>query len=219
MRKIIITAAMAAAMLSSANLARSQTAPDPHQHDQTSLAASAAGTADPMMQMMSGMMGMMKIMHGQGGMGQGMGMAGMGPADRVEGRIAFLHAELKITGAQEKAWTRVADALRTNAERMKMSGAASMPMQMSSGGVVAVLEADKSRLRARLDVVEALESAMKPLYEVLSDEQKKSADELFLPLSGMMGPGMMAGMSGGGMMAQGMPDPAHKGDEGAAESP
>lgn len=168
-----------------------------------------------MLQMMSGMMGMMQMMHGQGGMG----MAGMGPADRVEGRIAFLHAELKITGAQENAWTRVADALRTNAEHMKKSGAASMPMQMSSGGVMAVLEADKSRLKARLDAVEALESAIKPLYEVLSDEQKKSADELFLPLAGMMGSGMMAGIGGGGMMAQGMPGAAHNGDEEGAASP
>lgn len=207
-RKTIIRAAVAAAMLSAVNLALGQTTPDPHQHDQTTPAANAAGAADPMMQMMSGMMGMMQIMHGQGGMGQGMGMAGMGPADRVEGRIAFLRAELKITGAQEKVWNRVADALRANAERMKKAGQASMPMQTPSGGVVAALEADKARLKARLDALDELEGTLKPLYGVLSDEQKKTADELLPSLTGMMGPGMMGGMGSAPMMqmmGQGMP--------------
>ncbi len=206
MRKTIVTVAVAAAMLSAVgSLALGQTAPDPHQHDQSAAAAGAGGAADPMMQMMSGMMGMMQMMHGQGGMAMpGMGMPAMGMADRVEGRIAFLHAELKITSAQEKAWSRVADALRVNADRLKKAGAGAMPMQMASGGVLATLEADKGRLQARLAAVEELEAALKPLYEQLSEEQKKAADELLPSLTGTMGAGMMAAMGGGAMMGQGM---------------
>ena len=37
--------------------------------------------------------------------------------DRIEGRIAFLRAELKIAEAQSQAWTAFADALRANARK------------------------------------------------------------------------------------------------------
>ena len=66
------------------------------------------------------------------GMGMGMGMWGRGPwsrggpdwmLDRIEGRLAFLKAELKITESQTAAWNQLADAIRTAAkhhnERMK----------------------------------------------------------------------------------------------------
>src|SRR5262245_38756859 len=56
---------------------------------------------------MTNMMGMMRMM---GKMGPGMAII-----DRVEGRIAFLRAELKITEAQASAWDAFAAALRTNA--------------------------------------------------------------------------------------------------------
>jgi LTXXQ motif family protein len=50
---------------------------------------------------------------GQDGMG---GMAMM--AGHVEGRLAFLKTELKITDAQLPLWNAVADAIRANAETM-----------------------------------------------------------------------------------------------------
>ena len=66
------------------------------------------------------MMGMMRMMMGQDGMG---GMAMM--AGHVEGRLAFLKTELKITDAQLSVWNAVADAIRANAKSMTemMSGA------------------------------------------------------------------------------------------------
>jgi hypothetical protein len=42
-----------------------------------------------------------------------MGMMGM--ADHIEGRIAFLKAELKITDTQLTQWNEFADVLRANA--------------------------------------------------------------------------------------------------------
>ena len=44
-------------------------------------------------------------------------------ADHVEGRIAFLKTELKITDAQQPLWNAVADAMRASAKDM----AAMMP--------------------------------------------------------------------------------------------
>src|SRR3990172_5256881 len=66
--------------------------------------------------MMSGMMGPGMM----GGMMGGMGPGGdqVGPLDRVEGRIAFLRAEIKIGEPQTQAWTGFADALRANAKKL-----------------------------------------------------------------------------------------------------
>ena len=57
----------------------------------------------------------------------GGGMGGMATIDRVEGRIAFLRAELKITDAQADAWNGFADALRTNAKKLAEVRVSMMP--------------------------------------------------------------------------------------------
>src|SRR6187549_183595 len=79
----------------------------------------------PMMDMMKGMMGNMPMMHMmnmmetmQAARMMGPGMGGMATIDRVEGRIAFLRAELGITDAQASAWNGFADALRANAKKL-----------------------------------------------------------------------------------------------------
>lgn len=210
MRRFIVSAAVAAAILTgTANFAASQTASDPHQHGQQGAPAGSPGPVDPMMQMMSGMMRMMQMMHGPGGMAQagGMPMGEMGLTDRVEGRIAFLRAELKVSPAQEKAWDLVAQALRASAERLKKAGGTTMPGQV---GILPALEAERTRLQARLDSINEIEAALKPLYDLLSDEQKSTAEELLRPLTGMMGPvmtgpRMMTGMGAGPMGEQLMP--------------
>ncbi len=60
---------------------------------------------------MGRMTGMMRAMMGQYGMGM---MTG-----HVEGRLAFLKTELKITDAQLPLWNKFADAVRDNAKAMK----------------------------------------------------------------------------------------------------
>ena len=59
-----------------------------------------------------GMMGMMRMMMGQDGMG-GMGMM----AGHVEGRLAFLKTELKITDPQLPLWNAVADAISRQCQK------------------------------------------------------------------------------------------------------
>ena len=77
------------------------------------------------------MMGMM----GPGGM---MSMM-MSMAGHVEGRIAFLKTELKITDAQTPQWNAFADALRANAQRIR-----EMRTTMMQGGMMA-----RRRIRER----------------------------------------------------------------------
>src|SRR5260370_16161228 len=79
------------------------------------LGGTMAGTGD------MPMMGMMRMMMGRDGM-SGMPMMGA-MTGHVEGRLAFLKTELKITDAQLPLWNAVADAIRANAKGMSgMSG-------------------------------------------------------------------------------------------------
>ncbi|MBR0882872.1 hypothetical protein ABIF65_007896 [Bradyrhizobium japonicum] len=150
---------------------------------------------------MSDMMRMMGMMRQSGGDGMG----GMETIDRVEGRIAFLRTELKITEAQTSAWNAFADALRTNAKTLGgMRGSMMMPQQgTGSPDLVEKLSLQEKWLAARLDGTRAIKSALSNLAGTFSEEQKKTADELLAPHMGMMP--MMSAMRGGATTGMGMP--------------
>ena len=117
------------------------------------------------------------------GRGHGRGMMG-GPAQFIDGRIAFLRAELQITEEQEELFEAYADAVKTTAEGMRP-----MHRRMWSGDYPDTLP-ERLQLRidemsARLAAMEAVKEAAEPLYEALSDEQKEVADTLIGPM-GMM---------------------------------
>ncbi|WP_448192888.1 Spy/CpxP family protein refolding chaperone [Azospirillum sp. sgz301742] len=149
---------------------------------------------DQMRSMMGGMMGqqdgqssmmgpgMMSLMR-QMMMGQ-QGAMGL-PFEHVEGRIAFLKAELKITDAQAPQWNAFADTLRANARTHQ-----AVHEQMTRGGAPSAwpdrLALMQKALSARLDAVKALEAAARPLYAVLTEEQRKLADQLLAGPMGMM---------------------------------
>ena len=126
------------------------------------------------------MMGMMRMMMGRDGMSM---MGAM--ARHVEGRLAFLKTELKITDAQLPLWNALADAMRANAKTMgDMAGG------MMGGSQTATLP-DKLAMRekmmtAHLEALRKFKAAVDPLYAALSDEQKKTADELLIGPIGMM---------------------------------
>jgi hypothetical protein len=154
--------------------------------------AAAQNQAAPPMQAMPqrGMMGQGSGMPMMGSPGR-MGMMGM--VDHVEGRIAFLKAELKITEAQMPQWNAFAEALRANARRM--SG---MPAMMMQGGMMGQegaavnapdrLDRMEKMMTGMLETVKATKATLAPLYAVLTDEQKKVADQL---IHGPMGMGRM----------------------------
>ena len=93
-------------------------------------------------------------------------------ASHVEGRIAFLKAELKITDAQLPLWNAVAGAMRDHAKSM-----ATMPGEQT-GTLPGRLAAMDKTMAARIDALHKLKAAVDPLYAALTDEQKKVADEL-----------------------------------------
>ena len=100
------------------------------------------------------------------------------PARHIEGRIAFLKAELKITDAQTPQFDRVAQVMRDNAKTMEQAIEQRRGMRDQPQTAVQRLEsrAQFATLRAQAD--ERFVEAFKPLYASLSDDQKKAADEL-----------------------------------------
>ena len=129
------------------------------------------------------MMGMMRMMMGEDGMSGMPMMAAM--AGHVEGRVAFLKTELRITDAQLPLWNAVADAIRANAKGM---GAMAEGMMGSTQAATLPdkLATREKMLTARLEGLRKLKGAVEPLYGALSDEQKKTADELLMGPMGMM---------------------------------
>ncbi|HVQ72074.1 MAG TPA: Spy/CpxP family protein refolding chaperone [Bradyrhizobium sp.] len=149
----------------------------------------------PMMNDMKNMMSSMSAMHSMGMMHMmgmmGRGTDGVATIDRVEGRIAFLRAELKITDAQADAWNGFADALRTNAKKLAEVRATKPGDGQPATTLTARLDQQEQWLGARLDGTKAMKSAFVKLNEVLSDEQKKTANDLLAPHMGMDAMAMM----------------------------
>ena len=111
----------------------------------------------------------------------------IGTGDHIEGRLAFLKAELKITEAQLPQWNAFAAAARASATQMNdmMKGSAMMMPGGSQSTLPQRLDLIEKHMSAHLDMLRKLKSALLPLYTSLSDEQKRSADALFQGPMGM----------------------------------
>jgi hypothetical protein len=130
---------------------------------------------------------------GPGTMGPGMmGSGMMGPgwgydpdafaqamSQRIEGRLAFLRAELRITDAQADAWTAFADALRARAAahgemRDAMMERAAAPPQTT----LERLQLRETVMAQRLEHVRAMREALEKLTAALDEQQKQTLDQL-----------------------------------------
>ena len=111
---------------------------------------------------------------------ESMGMPAMrgSLADHIDGRIAYLKAELKITEAQDPLWNAFADALRSSAAQARHLRAAARGRMMPSGDLPARLASQEQSLRDRLDLLHQEGPPLLALYVALSDEQKRTADQL-----------------------------------------
>jgi hypothetical protein len=148
--------------------------------------ASAANAQTMPMPMGQGLMGCpMMGMMGQDGtpgmMGQGMMMGRMGP--QIEGRLAYLKAELGITEPQAAAWKQYEDAVRSRASAMQ-STRQDMMKAMQAGTVADRMKARITMMEGMVASMKTQSSALENLYPLLTDEQKKNADKL-------LGMGMM----------------------------
>jgi hypothetical protein len=123
-----------------------------------------------------GMMGNMPMDMGMRGQGMGPGMMmGMGPM--MEGRLAYLKAELGITDIQAAAWDGYVSAVKARGDTMQ-SMHTTMMQAMQSGTAIARMDAHTKHMEAMLDAMKALKPATEALYKVLDDDQKKKADML-----------------------------------------
>lgn len=157
--------------------AKSPAAPEP----QRGASPSQGMMGGSMMNMMGGNMPMSDMMRMMGMMRQS--GDGMETIDRVEGRIAFLRTELKITDAQTPAWNAFADALRANAKAL---GELRTSMISQAGEtLVDRLTWQEKWLSTQLEATRAMKSALTNLASSFSDEQKKTADEVLAPNMGM----------------------------------
>jgi periplasmic protein CpxP/Spy len=98
-------------------------------------------------------------------------------SERVEDHIKRLHAELKITPAQEQQWDAVAQAMRDDAKSMEQ--AIEQRRQAKSMTAVDDLKAYEAIAETHAQGVQKLIAAFQPLYDSMSPEQKKNADAVF----------------------------------------
>lgn len=128
-----------------------------------------------------GMGRMMEMMHPMMGERGAMGM----PFEHVEGRIAYLKAELKITDAQAAAWNAFADTMRADATAMK-----AMHDDMAKSGMPATtperMTARRQMMTTRISMMERSEMSVKALYAALSVDQRKAFDQMMSGPMGMM---------------------------------
>lgn len=162
--------------------------------------------------MMGGMMGggMSGMSHG-GGADSGGGMHGMMKrmmcrmTEHVEGRLAYLKAELKLNDSQTPQWNLFADNYRAASQKTAQLCDAidkDADGHAAHGGVLGHLSKMDHHMSAHLESVRAIKGAIEPLFASLSEEQKKTANQV---MTGIMGLGMGGGMGGmgggmGGMM-------------------
>ncbi|MBI4294255.1 MAG: Spy/CpxP family protein refolding chaperone [Betaproteobacteria bacterium] len=155
-------------------------------------------------------------MHGQGmgpghgmrghGMGPGYGMRGygMGPGGgafpgAVEGRLAALKSELKITADQESAWQAIVANAKQHAENRQAWFAKMREARVPESAPERLAQRTEI-MKQRLAEMENNASAIKNLYAVLTPEQKTIADKWlggFGPRAGAgYGPGSRGGPGG-----------------------
>lgn len=178
MKRLTTLTLAAATLAAGTTLAIAQTPQDhPAHHPGTpTTAPMQRGMARPDMMAgnMAQMMSMMATMMQDG-------MMPMGLSQHVEGQIAFYKTELHITDAQLPQWNAFADALRSAATRVRQ--AVTPSSDTLSTAVPDQMQRRITLLSARLDAMKAVLDAVKPLYATLTDEQKRTADDL---LSGHM---------------------------------
>lgn len=100
----------------------------------------------------------------------------------IEGRIAFLKAELGITPQQQAQWDKLAQVMRDNAKELD----ANLAQMRAQAGTETRNAVQSLEARGHFAALKAQQStrflaAFRPLYDSFSDQQKKAADELMAP--------------------------------------
>jgi protein CpxP len=100
------------------------------------------------------------------------------PIDHAEDRIKQIHEELHITADQEAKFGKLADVMRANAKDMS-EAVEKREMAEKTATAIDDLKAYQKIAQAHADGLKDLVPAFEGLYGVLSESQKKEADQLF----------------------------------------
>lgn len=104
--------------------------------------------------------------------------AWMMPGQLVNGRIAFLQAELKITPAQQTQWRQFASVMRQNAQAIDQVIASARQHRGAAENAVDRLSLRAEFAKVRADNEARLATAFRPLYTSLSPDQQQIANQL-----------------------------------------
>ena len=117
-------------------------------------------------------------------MSRPMGMSGgmppataQAPSAHIEGELAFLKAELKVTDAQSKHWDAFADSVRQSVKNMSEINMAP-PASGATRNIVETMQMRDKYLKTRSEGLANILEKFKPLYESFTSDQKTSADQL-----------------------------------------
>ena len=133
------------------------------------------------MEMMTKMMAGMDMMAMMGRSAAADPLSGL-PLDRIDGRLAFIKAELGITPAQLPQWKTAETAVRATVTKLLTEA-----RTITQAPTTALEKLDRvGRINALLgEAIAACRDAFAPLYATLTDGQKQTADELMLPAMGL----------------------------------
>jgi hypothetical protein len=105
--------------------------------------------------------------------------AAFDPGRHIEGRIAYLKTELKITDAQAPLFDKLANVMRENAKAMGDTAQSLRGDPNQPRTAVARLEARVKFAQLRADGEAKMLTAFRPLYQAMNPDQQKAADEMF----------------------------------------
>lgn len=115
---------------------------------------------------------------GQTGQGNVHGPMARVTPDRVEQRIADLHAKLHITPDQQAQWDQFAQAMRDNAQHMRQTAedrATKIKSMNASDNMLSYAQLAMQHAQG----LQSLATAFQPLYASFSPEQQGVADTMF----------------------------------------
>jgi hypothetical protein len=102
-----------------------------------------------------------------------------GPSvDDAETRIKTLHRELKITPEQEQAWNAVAQQIRDNAKQ-RADAYAQQTASEKTATAPDMINAYAKTVDTQADAAHKFSEVFQPLYDSMSEQQKKTADAVF----------------------------------------
>jgi periplasmic protein CpxP/Spy len=99
--------------------------------------------------------------------------------ETVEQRITTLHAQLKITPAEDAKWNSVAQAMRDNAAAMEKLVADKTAKGQQNMTAVDDMKTYAEFAQAHVDGLKNLTSSFETLYDAMPGPQKKLADQVF----------------------------------------